>query len=629
MSDKSRKSRVLMYLAATFVWGVVAAIGVLAFFAYDLPDVEKALAATRRPTVTLVAADGAHLLTVGDIHGLPVHLNDVPPALPQAIMATEDRRYYDHFGLDLIGLARATVTNIKAGRVVQGGSTITQQVAKNVFLTPDRTFRRKIQELLLALWLEQKFSKDQIFTVYLNRVYLGSGTYGVEAASQRYFQKPARLLDTWQSAMLAGLLKAPSRYNPISNPKLAKRRTEQVLANMVAAGYLSKADVAAVKSGHGTIKPVRTTRRARYFSDWVLAQVPSYVSVGDRDLTVVTTIDRRLQSDGEAAIARALKKGKAFNVGQAALVALTPGGAVRALVGGADYGTSQYNRVTQAIRQPGSAFKPLVFLAGLEAGMTPKTVIEDKALTIDDWTPRNFSRKFAGPVTLQQALAGSINTVAVRISRSVGYEKVIETARRLGVTANLKAIPSLALGTSGLTLLELTAAYGTFANGGYGVWPYGIEEIRDNKGAVLYRRQGSGPGRVIDAWSAGTMNEMLSEAITTGTGKQAKLKRPAAGKTGTSQDYRDALFVGYSADLVAGVWMGNDNVAPMKRVTGGGLPAIAWRNFMVAAHQKTPPRALPAPGDKPVRPKRAGAPEQPKEGGFWKSILDMFGNTEK
>ncbi len=306
---------------------------------------------------------------------------------------------------------------------------------------------------------------------------------------------------------------------------------------------------------------------------------------------------------------------------------MTPNGAVRAIIGGADYGLSQYNRATQARRQPGSAFKPFVYLAGLESGKIPKTVIEDKPLTIDGWTPRNFSRKHEGPVTLEQALAGSINTVAVRLATEVGYPKIISTAQRLGVTSDLQAIPSLALGTSSVSLLELTAAYGTFANGGYGVWPYGIEEIRDNQGNVLYRRQGSGPGRVIDAWSAGTMNQMLHTAITSGTGKKANLKRPAAGKTGTSQDYRDAWFIGYTADLVTGVWMGNDNVSPMKRVTGGGLPAVAWRDFMVAAHLKTRAHRLPAPGDKPIRQKPAQAPDRPQEGSFWKSILDIFGKS--
>ncbi|HJN25066.1 MAG TPA: PBP1A family penicillin-binding protein, partial [Rhodospirillales bacterium] len=563
----------LMRLAAVGVWVIIAVIAIISFYAYDLPDVDQALAATRRPTITLKAKDKTHLMTLGDIHGLPVGLNELPPALPQAVLATEDRRFYSHFGLDLIGLARATYANISVGRIVQGGSTLTQQVAKNLFLTPERTLKRKVQELLLALWLEQKFSKDQILTVYLNRVYLGAGTYGVEAASKRYFRKSAKNLNTYQAAMLAGLLKAPSRYNPARNPELARNRTEQVLVNMVAAGFISNADKEALKKGSKSVKPARTSRKSRYFADWVLSRVSGYVSPGDTDIVVVTTLDRSLQTDARRAIAGALKSGKNLNITQAALIAMTPNGAVRAMVGGADYGLSQFNRATQAKRQPGSAFKPVVFLSGLEMGMNPSSRFRDEPLTIEGWSPRNFSREYSGPISMSDALAKSINTVAVRISEKAGRESVIQTARRLGITSDLLAAPSLALGVSGVSLIEMTAAYGAFANGGFGVWPYGIEEILDGEGRVLYRRQGSGPGRVIKAVYAGAMNAMLSHALEKGTGKAANFNRPLAGKTGTSQNFRDAWFIGYSADLIAGVWMGNDNQASMKNVTGGGLPA--------------------------------------------------------
>lgn len=639
MSDTPQKKSFLkglaMRLATVAVWGVIAVIGILAFYAYDLPDVDKALAATRRPTITLMAKDDAHLLTLGDIHGLPVGLNQLPPALPQAVLATEDRRFYDHFGLDLIGLARATFANVTAGRVVQGGSTLTQQVAKNLFLTPERTLKRKVQELLLALWLEQKFSKDQILTVYLNRVYLGSGTYGVEAASRRYFRKSATNLSTYQAAMLAGLLKAPSRYNPLSNPKLAKKRTQQVLVNMVAAGYLSEKDKEALKKGAGSVTPLKTSRKSRYFTDWVLSQVSAYVSPGDTDIVVKTTLDRSLQKDAERAITRSLKSGESHNVSQGALVAMGPGGAVRAMVGGADYGLSQFNRATQAKRQPGSAFKPVVFLAGIEKGYRPQSRFVDEPLTIEDWSPRNFKREYLGPMTMGEALAKSINTVAVSISEKVGRDTVIQTARRLGITADLQPAPSLALGVSGVSLIEMTAAYGAFANGGFGVWPYGIEEILDAEGRVLYRRQGSGPGRVIKAAAAGAMNAMLRNALEKGTGKLANFNRPVAGKTGTSQNFRDAWFIGYSADLIAGVWMGNDNQASMKNITGGGLPAQAWRRFMVAAHTRTPVRALPGIGT-PFEPPKAAdqkivAPkdkDKTPSKGFWDSILDVISGAD-
>lgn len=606
-----------MRLAALMVWAVIAVGGVLAFYAFDLPDVDKALAATRRPTITIRASDNSHLVTLGDIHGLPVGLNELPAALSQAVLATEDRRFYSHFGLDLIGLGRAAYVNVRAGRIVQGGSTITQQVAKNLFLTPQRTLKRKVQELLLALWLERKFSKDQILTVYLNRVYLGAGTYGVEAASRRYFNKSAKRLTTYEAAMLAGLLKAPSRYNPATNPKLANERTRQILANMVAAGYLSEKDAKALKNGAQSVKPVRTSRKSRYFSDWILSRVSDYVSPGDTDIVVRTTLDRALQQDAQRAVAQGLKNGKPLNVSQAALVAMTPAGAVRAMVGGADYGLSQFNRATQAKRQPGSAFKPIIFLAGLEAGLSPGSSLIDEPLTIKDWSPRNFSRTYSGAISMADALAQSINTVAVKISEQAGRKTVISTARRLGISAELLDTPSLALGVNGVTLIELTAAFGVFANGGDGVWPYGIEEINDAEGRVLFRRQGSGPGRVVSAADAGAMNTMLTRALTSGTGKRANFKRPVAGKTGTSQNFRDAWFIGYSADLVAGVWMGNDNQAAMKKVTGGGLPARTWRQFMVAAHSHTPQRPLPGTNKQSPPPKQ----EQKQNKGFWDKLM--------
>ena len=619
-------------LAAVGVWSFIALIGLLAFYAYDLPDVDQVLAATRRPTVTLKAKDNTHLVTLGEIHGLPVGLNELPPALSQAVLATEDRRFYSHFGLDLFGLARATYANISAGRIVQGGSTLTQQVAKNLFLSPERTLKRKVHELLLSLWLEQKFSKDQILTVYLNRVYLGSGTYGVEAAARRYFKKSAKNMNTYEAAMLAGLLKAPSRYNPAHNPELAKNRTAQVLANMVAAGYLSEAGKEALNKGSTSIKPLKTSRKSHYFTDWVLSQVSAYVSPGDADIVVTTTLDRGLQLDGERAIARALKSGKGLNVSQAALVAMTPNGAVRAMVGGADYGISQFNRATQAKRQPGSAFKPIVFLAGLEKGLRPNSKFMDEPLTIEDWRPRNFSRKFLGKVSMAEALSKSINTVAVSVSEAAGRDNVIAVARRLGITAKLLSAPSIALGVNSISLIEMTASYGAFASGGFGVWPYGIEEIKDGEGRVLYRRQGSGPGRVLKAPIAGAMNAMLSQALEKGTGMAANFNRPVAGKTGTSQNNRDAWFIGYSADLIAGVWLGNDNQAPMKNVTGGGLPAKAWRRFMVAAHTRTPVRPLPGIG-KALAPstieiKKLEPSTGAKKKGFWDKVFGVFTGTK-
>jgi len=609
------------------VWAVIAFSVLAAWYATELPDVEQAFNATRRPTVTVLAADGSQLTTIGDFYGRPTGLDELPRALIQAVLATEDRRFFSHFGLDVIGLARAMKANLQAGRIVQGGSTITQQVAKNLFLTPERTIKRKIQELLLALWLEHRFTKDQILTIYLNRVYLGAGTYGVDAAAGKYFGRPAARLSTYQAAMLAGLLKAPSRYNPLAHPARSRARTAQVLKNMIAAGYLSPAEAAnaAPKAANGeawAAAPSRS-RLGRHFTDWVLEQVSGYVNPGDRDIVVRTTLDPHLQGFAEAFVGKALtKQGRKTGISEAALVAITPSGAVRAMVGGRNYVKSQFNRATQAKRQPGSAFKPFVYLAGLEAGLTPETVLVDEPVRIGEWRPRNFDKRHIGPVSLKQAMARSINTVAVKVGEKAGRARVIGVSRRLGLSGDFKATPSLALGAQEVTLLELTQAYGPFANGGAGVWAYGIEEIRDRAGNLLYRRRGSGPGRVVSEVHVAAMNAMLSGVITHGTGRASKIGRPQAGKTGTSQNFRDAWFVGYTADLVTGVWMGNDSGKAMGNVTGGGPPARLWRDFMQAAHAGTPSRALPGLTPVPAPAPEEGAP------GFWRNFLATLSGNE-
>ena len=604
--------------ATAAVWGVLFVAGLVAWYATDLPDVDKALAATRQPTVRILSASGAPLATFGDIHGPAARLDQVPRTLVQAVLSTEDRRFYRHYGIDPIGLVRAALANLRAGRIVQGASTITQQAAKNLFLTPERTLKRKVQEVLLALWLENRFTKDQILTVYLNRVYLGAGVYGVEAAARRYFGIPARRLSLYQAAMLAGLLKAPSRYNPVHHPKRAAGRTAQVLANMVAAGAITPAEAKAAK-GHRRPAAASAARTGRHFADWIMEQVGSYVSPGDRDLSVLTTLDRRLQGRTEALVA-ALLSGPGAKAGatQAAVVVVAPDGAVKAMVGGRDYGASQFNRATQARRQPGSAFKPLVYLAGLESGLTPATRLVDGPVAVGNWRPRNFDGRFRGAVSLRDALARSINTVAVTVAERAGRPRVVAAARRLGISTPLPASPSLALGAAEVSLIELTAAYGAFANGGIGVWSHGIAEIRDGAERLLYRRAGSGPGRVMEPRHAAAMTDMLAAAVREGTGRAAALSRPAAGKTGTSQDFRDAWFVGYTAQFIAGVWMGNDDGRPMKGVTGGGLPARLWRDVMTAAHKGLETRPLPGPDGIPE-----SVPEV--EPGFWESLMARFG----
>ena len=620
-SKLGRGVRRLLYGAVVVaVWGVIAVGALVAWYALDLPDIEGTLARGRAPAVHLLAADGREIAAIGDLYGMPVRLAELPPVLPVAVLTMEDRRFYDHFGIDLIGLARAAVANASAGRIVQGGSTITQQVAKNLFLTPQRTLKRKVQELLLALWLEHRLSKDQILTVYLNRVYLGAGTHGVEAAARRYFGKSARRVSAYEAALLAGLLKAPSRYSPARDPGLAARRAQAVLRVMTAVGTLTPAEAASAKDGGRALPAARLPRRqGRHFVDWILEQVRGYISAGDRDLVVKTTLDGSLQRTAEAAVGALLKgPGARAGVSEAALVVLSPDGAVRAMVGGRDYAKSQFNRATQARRQPGSAFKPFVYLAGLEAGLTPDSMVEDAPVTVAGWSPRNFDKRYHGPMTMRQALARSVNTAAVRIARKAGIERVAAAARRLGVGARLTANPSLALGAAEVGLLELTAAYVPFANGGFGILPYAIEEIRDAAGRVLYRRAGSGMGRVVGAARVAAMNDMLSAAVSSGTGRAARLARPAAGKTGTSQDFRDAWFIGYSADLVGGVWLGNDDGRPMRGVTGGGLPAQLWRRVMEAAHRNWSARPLPGLGTS------ATASGDDDQQGFWESVLARF-----
>lgn len=590
------------------IWTFFAGLIFVGWLAYDLPDISELDNIERRPSVTLLAADGSMLASFGDLYGEPVRLSDLPSYLPQAVIATEDRRFYSHPGLDPIGILRAIYVNLREGRLVQGGSGITQQLAKNVFLTPERTIRRKGQEMLLALWLESRFTKDEILTLYLNRVYFGAGTYGVDAAARKFFGKPATQLTAYEAAMLAGILKAPSNYNPFSDPKAAARRAQLVLNNMVDAGYLTAMQARGILDSGSYSKPGRHGPTGRYFADWVLDQVTSYVGYSDRDLVVVTTLDPRLQRLAEAEVERLIAaEGQARGASQAALVCMDPDGAVRAMVGGRNYGTSQFNRAAQARRQPGSAFKLFAFLAGLEAGLTPDTTFVDAPISVNGWRPGNYEDKYYGKVTLREAFARSLNSVAVQVTQRVGPRRVVETAKRLGITSDLAANPSIALGTSEVSLVELTAAFGVFANDGYGVWPRGIEEIRDSKGEVLYRRSGSGPDRVVQPRQVAQMLDLLSSVVSWGTGRAADPGRPAAGKTGTSQDFRDGWFVGFTAELVTGVWVGNDDGKPMSKVSGGTLPAKLWGSYMAAALEDEPVRPLPVPT--PAAPVVAVAPE--------------------
>ncbi|MET4697330.1 penicillin-binding protein 1A [Constrictibacter sp. MBR-5] len=589
-------------------WGMVLLIAGLAWLAWDLPGIETAGTADRKPSMTLLSKDDSYLVGLGELYGAAVDVDALPAFVPQALVAVEDRRFYDHGGLDPRGFARAIYVNVTAGAFVQGGSTITQQLAKNLFLTPERTLTRKLREALLALWLERKYDKDDILELYLNRVYLGAGAYGIDAAARRYFGKPAAEIGLWEAAVLAGLPKAPSRLAPTRNPDLAAERARLVLSLMVDEGYITQKQADAARRDTVTVvtPPGDGDEGLRYFADMVTDEVQAHLGFIDRDLLVKTTLDPAMQQAAFDALRKGLTR-KPGQPEQGAIVAMTPGGSVRALVGGRDYAESQFNRATQALRQPGSAFKLFVFLAAAEAGIHPDDRYTDGPISIGDWSPGNYGDRYYGDVTVREAAARSLNSVAVQLADRVGPAKVIEAAERLGVGSDLRRDLSIALGTSEVTLMELTGAYATMANKGLAVWPHAVREITDRQGNILYRRAGDGEVRVVDADAVASVNDMLAAAVEWGTGKAARLDRPAAGKTGTTQDSRDALFVGFTAQLVAGVWTGNDDNSPMRGVTGGGVPARIWHDFMLAANKGLPKQPIPGVGQVPPRP----APSQP------------------
>jgi penicillin-binding protein 1A len=559
-----------------------------------MPDPTRAALDDRPPNVTVLAQDGAVLAERGLRRG-HMPLNALPPYLVEAVLATEDRRFYAHFGVDPLGLVRASFRNAASGAVVEGGSTITQQLAKNLFLTPQRTLSRKLEEAVYALWLEQRFSKKQILELYLNRVYFGGGTYGIEAASRRYFGKSSRYVTLPQAALLAGLLKAPSRYAPTRSVKRAGVRVDEVLDNMVEAGYLTEEQAKAADEQPLKLSAKDDDTGYSYAVDWVAELLPELVGEQHGDLFVETTIDPALQRASQQALRRILDdEGEALAAGEGAVVVLDPFGGVKALVGGRAYSTSPFDRAVKARRQPGSAFKPFVFLAALEAGYSPDSRAYDGPVTVAGWSPRNYTGNYRGEISLRDSLAHSINTVAVRVTAKVGPSRVAQTAERLGIQSELHDRPSIALGTAEVTLLELTGAYAPFANGGQGVLPHIIARVRDGNGKVLYQRRRSITGQVVAPNDVGAMNDMLSATIRYGTGQKAALEgHEAAGKTGTTQSFRDAWFVGYTAQYVGGVWIGNDNGRRMKKVTGGTLPAKLWHDIMLTAHEDKVPVPLP------------------------------------
>jgi len=599
---KNKKLTLGRAIGFLFYWGFIfsiwlglAVVGLVGYYAMKLPSADTWAVPERPANIRIIAANGKLISNRGKMGGEAISIRELPHYVPSAMIAIEDKRFMSHFGIDPIGITRAFIGNIAAGRITAGGSTITQQVAKNLFLSPEQKIGRKIQEALLALWLEKNYTKQGILELYLNRVYYGGGAYGIEAASQRFFGKSARNLSLGEAAILAGVLKAPSRLSPDKSPKKSAARARIVLNAMADQGYISVAEARAAAIDPNKRIRTKVAGAEFYVADWVETLMQAYIGDVDGDVIVTTTIDWDAQKYGEFLVKEIVAKyGVEKGFSQAALVALATDGSVKAIVGGTDYSASQFNRAVTAKRQPGSAFKPIVYLSALERGFNPDTIVNDQAFTYKGWSPKNYNDKYVGAVTLRDALANSLNTVAARLAIEIEPQTIVETAMRLGISSNLMAVPSIALGTQEVSLLELSAAYAPFANGGEGVIAYIITKIETADGQVLYNNIPSGPGRVVDLENVAKMNDMLSYAVKVGTGKRAKLANwPIAGKTGTTQNNRDAIFVGYSANMITGVWIGNDDGTPTNGVGGGSLPADLWSDFMKRTHKGLPVTPLP------------------------------------
>ncbi len=586
---KRRRRSLTVFLVRTGLvvglWTGVAGAGVIAYEAAQLPPIDQLAIPRRPPNIAILGMDGTLIANRGDTGGAAVKIGELPPYLPRAFVAIEDRRFYSHFGIDPIGIVRAIFSNVVLHRPMQGGSTLTQQLAKNLFLTQERTVSRKIQEAILAVWLERKYSKNQILELYLNRVYFGSGAFGVEAAAHKYFNTDARTATVQQAAMLAGLMKAPTKLAPNRNYAAAVDRADQVVAAMRDEHYITEgqAKLALADPAHVVRPPGAGS--LNYAADYVVDTLDDTIGAVDEDIVVQTTINRSLEQDAERALTEELaRKGGKYGVSQGAMVAMDPDGAIRVLIGGRDYAASQYDRAVSAKRQPGSAFKPFVYLAGLEKGLTPETVREDAPINVRGWRPENYSREYFGPVSLTKALSLSLNTVAVRVGLEAGPKSVVDVAHRLGIASELQPNASIALGTSEVSPLELVTAYVPFANGGIGVQPHIIARIKTAGGRLLYQRRPANNGRVIEPRDVAMMNTMMTETLATGTARKGEIPGwQAGGKTGTSQDWRDAWFVGYTSRLVSGVWLGNDDSSPTRKASGGNLPVEIWSRFMKEA----------------------------------------------
>ena len=585
--------------AATF--GLIFGIGLITFALPPFSGTDDVWNRNRQYAVTVTDINGEIIGRRGIRQDDAIPLEEVPPHVINAVLATEDARFYSHFGLDFQGTMRAMVANAKANDVVQGGSTLTQQLAKNLFLSPERTLRRKVHEAFLALWIEARLSKKEILKMYLDRSYLGGGNYGVEAAAQYYFGKSIRDVSLSEAAMLAGLFKAPSKFAPHVNIESARGRAGVVLARMLDVGAISQGEMFQAQREAATAIDQSDFYSPDYFLDWVHREALQLIEEqglqNDYVIEVKSTIDLQIQKTAQQVVNDMLdNEAVKYRASEAALVTMQPDGALKAIVGGRDYENSQFNRATDALRQPGSAFKPFVYLAALRNGFNPNTIVRDAPASIGSWSPRNYSHRYAGRITLSRALAKSYNTVPVRLMLQIGRKPIIETAHRVGIQSNLLSVPSLPLGTNEVTVLDLTTGYATFANGGKLARPYAVLEMRRPNGEVIYERSRNSveTEQVVPEEKIAELNYMLNQVVTGGTGRRAQLGfTPQAGKTGTTQAYRDAWFVGFTAHYVTGVWYGNDDFTPTQRATGGSLPAMTWQRVMSEALKTKTAAALP------------------------------------
>jgi penicillin-binding protein 1A len=598
--------RLIPWVVITIAWVAITLASLASYYASILPDPREAMILNVPPNITIFAR-GGELIGERGMRRAYASYKDISPHLVNAVLAAEDRRFFYHFGVDPVALMRAGSANFRSGEVQQGGSTITQQLAKNLFLQPKRTLSRKAEEFVLALWLERRFTKQEILELYLNRVYFGGGNYGIGAAAHSYFGKEPKDITLAEAALLAGLIKAPSYYSPTANMDRARVRAKAILRVLAETDRIDINQYAEAATTQVELKTPPSKPGFGFVVDWVAEVTPMLTGEAKSNLIVETTIDANLQMTARTAVENVMRtKGRTAHASEAAVLLLTPDGAVRAMIGGRNHAESQFNRAVRAMRQPGSAFKPFIYLAAIEDGFTPNSEIDDSPVDIGGWRPTNFGNDYRGPISLRTALTHSSNTAAVRLVEMVGSRRVAEVANRLGALSVRDVGPTLALGTSETTLLEMTSAFAVFANGGLAAVPEVVERIEDSSGRVLFERSKAPPLRIVSARAVSAMNDMMNAVVAGGTARAASLDfYPAAGKTGTSQRFKDAWFIGFTAQWVGGVWMGNDNASPMRGITGGSLPAEIWKEVMLKAHEGRMPEPLPGTGMDPALLQRA------------------------